>query len=47
MISVVIPVFNVEKYLQECVDSVIAQTYKDIEIILLDDGSIDKSSVFM
>lgn len=35
-ISVIIPVYNVEKYLNKCVDSVISQTYKDLQIILVD-----------
>ena len=43
MISVIIPVYNVEKYLRKCVYSVINQTYKDLEIILVDDGSTDAS----
>lgn len=43
LISVVIPVYNVEKYLHECVDSVIRQTYKNLEIILVDDGATDSS----
>lgn len=42
-VSVVIPVYNVEKYLNECIESILNQTYKDFEIILVDDGSIDKS----
>lgn len=43
LISVIIPVYNVEQYLRRCVDSVIAQSYSNIEIILIDDGSTDKS----
>ena len=43
IVSVIIPVYNVEDYLCECVDSVINQTYKNLEIILVDDGSTDSS----
>lgn len=43
MISVVIPVYNSEKYLEKCLDSILKQTYKDLEIICVDDGSADKS----
>lgn len=43
MLSVIIPVFNVEEYLSQCVDSVRAQTLQDLEIILVDDGSTDRS----
>ena len=42
-ISVIVPVYNVEKYLHECVDSVLAQTFTDFELILINDGSQDNS----
>lgn len=41
MISIIIPIYKVEQYLDECVTSIINQTYKDLEIILVDDGSPD------
>lgn len=43
LISVIVPVYNVEEYLNKCVDSIINQTYKNIEILLIDDGSTDTS----
>lgn len=42
-LSIIIPVFNVEKYLPECLESIITQTFKDLEIIIIDDGSTDNS----
>lgn len=43
IISVIVPIYNVEPYLNKCIDSIIGQTYKDLEIILVDDGSTDRS----
>ena len=42
-ISVIIPVYNTEKYLKECIESVLAQTYTDLEILLINDGATDSS----
>lgn len=43
LISVIVPVYNIETYLRECLDSVVGQSYKNLEIILIDDGSTDSS----
>lgn len=42
-ISVIVPVYNVEKYLRQCIDSILVQTFTDFELLLIDDGSTDKS----
>lgn len=45
LISVIIPIYNTEKYLSECIESITNQTYKNLEILLINDGSKDKSIV--
>lgn len=41
--SIIVPVYNVEKYIQNCIESVLQQEYKDYELILINDGSTDNS----
>ena len=43
LISVIVPVYNVEEYVEKCVLSIINQTYKNLEILIIDDGSTDNS----
>ena len=45
LISVIVPVYNVERYLRRCVDSILHQTYRNLEVLLVDDGSTDASGV--
>ena len=43
LVTIIVPVYNVENYVKKCVESIISQTYQNIEIILVNDGSTDKS----
>ena len=45
LISIIVPVYNVEPWLTQCIESIIGQTYRDLDIILIDDGSTDRSGV--
>ena len=42
-VSIIVPIYNVEKYLLNCIESLINQTYKNIEVVVMNDGSVDKS----
>lgn len=44
MVSIIIPAYNAEKYIENCINSIVKQTYKDIEIIVIDDGSTDTTA---
>ena len=45
LISIIVPVYNVETYIERCINSIINQSYKDLEIILINDGSTDSSGI--
>lgn len=42
-VSIIVPIYNVEKYLEECIETILKQTHSNLEIILIDDGSKDNS----
>ena len=46
-ISVIVPVYNVENYIEKCIESILSQTYTDFELLLINDGSSDKSGSVM
>ena len=44
LISVIVPIYNIKEYLERCIDSILAQTYQNIEVLMVDDGSTDGTS---
>lgn len=42
-VSIIVPIYNMELYLKECLDSILSQTLKEIEVVCIDDGSTDRS----
>lgn len=46
-ISIIIPVYNCEEYIKKCIDSIIEQTYKDFEVIIINDGSTDNTNYIL
>lgn len=47
LVSVIIPIYNAEKYMNRCIDAVLNQKYKNIEVILINDGSVDSSKKYV
>ena len=47
LVSIIVPIYNAGPYLEQCLDSIVGQTHKDLEIILLNDGSTDDSLATM
>ncbi|MBU1013316.1 MAG: glycosyltransferase family 2 protein [Bacteroidetes bacterium] len=46
-VSIIVPVFNMEAYIQRCIDSIVGQTYQHLEIILINDRSVDSISIIV
>ena len=47
LVSIIVPVFNVEKYLRQCLDSILGQTFNQFEVIIVNDGSTDNSGAIV
>ena len=47
IVSVIVPAFNTSQYISKCLDSIIGQTLRDIEIICIDDGSVDSTPIIL
>lgn len=47
LVSIIVPTYNVEKYIEECIDSILKQTYKNIEVLVIDDGSTDATAYLL
>lgn len=46
-VSIIVPIYNVENYLEQCLDSILKQTYKNLDVILINDGSTDNWFKYM
>ncbi len=46
-VSIIVPVYNAERYLNRCINSILAQTFEDFELLLIDDGSSDRGGIYL